>query len=94
MVAQSLPPGQPVTLMLRPHRIRLEPAAADGEGSLRGRIVGMTYLGDLIQYEVDLAGTRVRAEQASGGAGAPRFAGGDEVRVGWAPGDGIVFDQE
>jgi putative spermidine/putrescine transport system ATP-binding protein len=94
MVAQSLPPGQPVTLMLRPHRIRLEPAAANGEGSLHGRIVGMTYLGDLIQYEVDLAGTRVIAEQASGGAGAPRFAGGDEVRVGWAPGDGIVFDQD
>jgi putative spermidine/putrescine transport system ATP-binding protein len=92
LVPQRLPVGKPVNLMLRPHRIRLE--HADGEGFLRGRVAGITYLGDLIQYEVDLGGTRLTAEQASGGLGAVRFAAGDEVRVGWAPDDGMVFEAE
>jgi putative spermidine/putrescine transport system ATP-binding protein len=88
-VAQSLPGGRAVSLMLRPHRVRLD--HADGEGFLRGRVAGITYLGDLIQYEIDLDGARLIAEQASEGAGAVRFTSGDEVRVGWAPGDGMVF---
>ena len=62
--------------------------------TLRGRIVGITYLGDLIQYEVDLDGARLIAEQASGGEGSTRFAAGDEVSVSWAPGDAMVFDRE
>jgi putative spermidine/putrescine transport system ATP-binding protein len=92
LVPERLPVGRPVNLMLRPHRVRLD--HADGEGFLRGRVASITYLGDLIQYEVDLGGTRLTAEQASGGLGAVRFAAGDEVRVGWAPDDGMVFDRE
>jgi putative spermidine/putrescine transport system ATP-binding protein len=92
MISRSLPVGQRASVMVRPHRIRLD--RAGGEGFLRGRVVGITYLGDLIQYEVDLDGMRLIAEQASGGEGTPRFAAGEEVGVGWSPGDSMVFDPE
>jgi putative spermidine/putrescine transport system ATP-binding protein len=92
LVTWSLPVGERVSVMLRPHRVRLD--RATDEDSLRGRVLDITYLGDLIQYEVDLDGARLIAEQASGGEGSTRFAAGDEVRVSWAPGDAIVFNRE
>jgi putative spermidine/putrescine transport system ATP-binding protein len=92
VVKRTLPIGEQVTVMLRPHRVRLDRATA--EDSLPGRIVGITYLGDLIQFEVDLDGARLIAEQASGGEGSARFVAGDKVGVSWAPGDGMVFDRE
>jgi putative spermidine/putrescine transport system ATP-binding protein len=92
VVKRALPVGEHVSMMLRPHRVRLD--RVTGEDSLRGRIVGITYLGDLIQFEVDLDGARLIAEQASGGEGSARLAAGDEVGVSWAPGDGMVFDPE
>jgi putative spermidine/putrescine transport system ATP-binding protein len=92
VVKRALPVGEHVSVMLRPHRVRLD--RVTGEDSLRGRIVGITYLGDLIQFEVDLDGARLIAEQASGGEGSARLAAGDEVGVSWAPGDGMVFDPE
>ena len=76
--------------MVRPHRVRLEPA--NGDSVLRGRVVGLTYLGDLLQYEVDLGGARLIAEQASSGVGAA-FTSGDEVQVSWHPGDGTAFNR-
>ena len=91
-VGQALPVGRTVRVMVRPHRVQI--ARADGEEGLCGRVVEITYLGDLIQYEVDLGGARLIAEQASGGVGAARFASGDEVRIGWAPNDGMVFAAE
>jgi putative spermidine/putrescine transport system ATP-binding protein len=92
LVAQAAPLGRPVSVMVRPHRVRLE--RGPGEDGLRGRVVGITYLGDLIQYEVDLAGARLIAEQASGSAGDATFRSGEEVQVHWHPEDGKVFAQE
>ncbi len=92
LVTQTAPVGKHVSVMVRPHRVRLE-RGADEDG-LRGRVVGLTYLGDLLQYEVDLDGARLIAEQASAGPGSATFTSGEDVQVRWHPNDGTVFDPE
>jgi putative spermidine/putrescine transport system ATP-binding protein len=76
--------------MIRPHRIRLEPST--GNGSVRGRVNGLTYLGDLVQYDVALGETQITIERPSEGGSGKRFERGDEVNLVWDPRDVLVFE--
>jgi len=65
--------GTPVTVAVRPERLRVEPetdvAAADGWTSIRGRIHQGTYLGDQTEYRIttdDLGELIARRQNASG----------------------------
>lgn len=52
---ESLPRGK-YDIMLRPEGVRLSPAGS-GTGHLEGTIIRSTYLGSVMEYEVDLPGT-------------------------------------
>jgi iron(III) transport system ATP-binding protein len=56
--------GQMVQVAIRPENLRLMPAsAADGAGSVPGRVVEATFLGNLVDCHVTLDdGTRVRVQ--------------------------------
>jgi hypothetical protein len=49
-------PGAPATLLLRPERLRLLPAAPPAPGRLAGRVARRTFLGEVVQVDVELAG--------------------------------------
>ena len=67
-ISAPLPPGvvagQAVQVAIRPESLRLIPAsAADGAGSVPGRVVEVTFLGNIIDCHVTLDdGTRVRIQ--------------------------------
>ena len=52
---ESLIPGK-YDIMVRPEGVRLSPAGS-GLGHLKGTVIRSTYLGSLMEYEVDLPGT-------------------------------------
>ncbi|HEU5430938.1 MAG TPA: ABC transporter ATP-binding protein [Thermomicrobiales bacterium] len=91
VVAKPLPPAQKVTLMVRPHRMRMSPPG--GEGGILGSVEGVTYLGDLIQYQISAGGERLMVEQGSRGEQGRRFPVGETVRVSWDPGAALIFDR-
>ena len=60
----------PVEVMIRPHRITLAPdAATSGAGDLRlqGTIARAIFAGDILQYDVDVAGQLFSVELATRG---------------------------
>src|SRR5438093_6115019 len=67
-IGAPVPPGavsgQTVQVAIRPENLRLVPAsAADGAGSVPGRGVGVTFLGNLVDCHVTLDdGTRLRIQ--------------------------------
>jgi iron(III) transport system ATP-binding protein len=67
-ISAALPPGavagQTVQVAIRPESLQLVPAsAADGVGSVPGRVVEVTFLGNIIDCHVTLDdGTRVRIQ--------------------------------
>jgi ABC-type Fe3+/spermidine/putrescine transport system ATPase subunit len=64
--APGVKAGSPVVLFLRPSEVAVVPEAAAGRGeTLRGRVDQVTYLGDKVDYRVDLGGgvaVRVQAD--------------------------------
>jgi iron(III) transport system ATP-binding protein len=71
-IEAPLPPdvlaGQMVQVAIRPESLRLIPAsAADGAGSVPGRVVEVTFLGNIVDCHVTLDdGTRVRIQVEPG----------------------------
>jgi iron(III) transport system ATP-binding protein len=60
VAAGELRPGEAVAISIRPHQIELRPtttspAGGDGENVLRGTVLRASYLGDGVDYQVQLA---------------------------------------
>lgn len=89
-------PNGPVEIMMRPHRVRLaEPGGAEGiageEGNrLDGRLTRVTFVGDLLQYHVDVNGAELIVEAASD-RGRVFRATGAPVSLTWRVEDTLVF---
>ncbi len=90
--AASPSEGSPVTVAVRPERLRLEPAGgngavpSDGWASVPGRVDQGTYLGDQTEYRIKTAtaGELVaRQQNAAGAASGHGFGPGDPVLVRW-----------
>jgi iron(III) transport system ATP-binding protein len=67
VAAGELRPGEAVAISIRPHQVELLPATTwpaggDGENVLRGTVLRASYLGDAVDYQVQLAegGTMLR----------------------------------
>ncbi|WP_246776820.1 ABC transporter ATP-binding protein [Microvirga sp. VF16] len=89
-------PGGKVEIMIRPHRMKLveagsgEDVAADGVNRIAGRLTRVTFIGDLLQYHVDVDGTEIVVEAASDhGRGFRKV--GTPVAVLWRIEDTMVF---
>ncbi|SFI48648.1 putative spermidine/putrescine transport system ATP-binding protein [Bosea sp. OK403] len=83
----------PATMMVRPHRVAIgtdDGARSGTANSLRGHVVRVTYVGDLLQYDVDIGGTSFMVEAATRGIAAA-FRVRDAVRLEWQPADTLVF---
>jgi putative spermidine/putrescine transport system ATP-binding protein len=86
---RPLPRSSPVTLLIRPHRIRL--ASAKSDTGLQGMVRRVTYQGDLVRYEVATAAGTIVVERPTDEIGVS-FQVGDEVSVLWRPQEILVFD--
>jgi iron(III) transport system ATP-binding protein len=67
--------GAKVSVLVRPHEIRLDPAGSAVNGAAPGTVRATTYLGGSTEYIVDLADTQVRVREV----GRPRFSTDDDV---------------
>jgi ABC-type Fe3+/spermidine/putrescine transport system ATPase subunit len=82
VVSADLTPG-PVVLSIRPHQIALAPASAaaqaQGDNVLRARVVRASYLGDTVDYQVQLEDSEIVLRVAS--PVSQRFRPGEAVTV-------------
>jgi ABC-type Fe3+/spermidine/putrescine transport system ATPase subunit len=78
----GLSAGARVLAMIRPEDVEVGPAGTGSRGNgLEGTVVGAVYMGSHVDYQVDVAGVRIRAEAR---AGAP-YREGDRVALGVPP---------
>jgi putative spermidine/putrescine transport system ATP-binding protein len=85
-----------IDVMIRPHRIRLHPLtqapAADGQtNQARGTIRRITFVGDVIQADVQMGDAVLAVETATSQAGYP-FSEGAEVVASWRVDDTLAFE--
>jgi ABC-type Fe3+/spermidine/putrescine transport system ATPase subunit len=82
----SLPSvGSTVTVMIRPERIQLNPTHPT-DNQIGGKLAGTTYVGQLLEVQVDTAIAPLRVVQLSGQA-----IGGDTLTLGWNVTDCVVI---
>lgn len=81
----GLPPG-PVTLCIRPHRMRLDPA-----GPVRGTVEQVAYRGGVTEVTLRAGGATCVAETGQPPAGLAR---GDTLAAGWEPGQAWLIPME
>jgi putative spermidine/putrescine transport system ATP-binding protein len=81
----------PVNIMMRPHRIAIGPVASgEAHHQVTGSIARAVFVGDILQYDVDVAGQIVSVELATRG-GESVLAPGTPVSLSWRPQDVYVF---
>ncbi|MFT3691147.1 ABC transporter ATP-binding protein [Paenirhodobacter sp.] len=85
------------TATVRPHRIALTPDrdrafVPNQTNAVRGRLLRTTYIGDLIQYDLDIGGQELKVEHHTLSAG-PRHQPGEMLLCEWAPADMIVYGE-
>jgi putative spermidine/putrescine transport system ATP-binding protein len=89
-------PGGMVEIMIRPHRMKLveagsgEDVAAEGVNRVAGSLTRVTFIGDLLQYHVDVDGAEIVVEAASDHGRGFRTVG-TPVAVLWRVEDTMVF---
>jgi putative spermidine/putrescine transport system ATP-binding protein len=78
----------PVEVMVRPHRVAL--TQSTGGDGVAGTIMRAIFAGDILQYDVDVAGQTVSVELATRG-GETVLAPGTVVTLSWRPQDVFVY---
>jgi ABC-type Fe3+/spermidine/putrescine transport system ATPase subunit len=77
----SLPPscqtGSEVTLAIRPEHLSLARSPDGNTPTVKGKIVGINYVGDATLFELEVSGAALRVKQP----GAPVFAVGDAATI-------------
>jgi putative spermidine/putrescine transport system ATP-binding protein len=89
------PAGEALLLMVRPHRIRMTPAAAGrpeaaGQNVQLGTVRRVTFVGDALHYEVTMGAETMLVENSTV-SGPQSFALGDAVFLSWNPDDTLTF---
>jgi putative spermidine/putrescine transport system ATP-binding protein len=81
----------PVNIMMRPHRIAIgSGASGKTRYQVAGTIVRAVFVGDILQYDVDVAGQIVAVELSTRG-NESLLAPGTPVSLSWEPHDVYVF---
>jgi len=81
----SRTPGESVSVMVRPEKVRLQPSGSDS--GLPGTVQSQIYLGESTRWIIRLAdGTDIHVVEQNREAALPaRFGAGDDVTVAWEP---------
>jgi len=87
---QALRPGQVCTLMVRPEKIALGPAAADASDGLAGAVEAVVYVGEFTRYQVRVAPDVVIGVKTANTHAVFRAKPGDPVRLRWAASDAYL----
>jgi ABC-type Fe3+/spermidine/putrescine transport system ATPase subunit len=87
--------GEALLLMVRPHRIRMTPVAAErpeaaGQNLQPGTVRRVIFVGDALHYEVTM-GAETMLVESSTVSGPQAFALGDAVFLSWSPDDTLTF---
>jgi putative spermidine/putrescine transport system ATP-binding protein len=81
----------PVDIMMRPHRIGIgEVPSGQTRYRVEGTIARTVFVGDILQYDIDVAGQIVTVELSTRGSES-LLAPGTPVSLSWAPHDVYVF---
>jgi spermidine/putrescine transport system ATP-binding protein len=90
--AEGVAKDDVVSVAIRPEKILPAEGAASLENRVTGTLVRLTYLGDLLQYHVLLAGgvEVVCQRQNEPGTGGPRWAVGEPVELAWPAASALV----
>ena len=86
--------GSTRTLLVRPHRLRVdvEPHQRDeGDGRLVGVIRELGYTGNALSFGVQMDGAMARAEMNASGARTPLK--GDAAHLSWKPDDALILPE-
>jgi putative spermidine/putrescine transport system ATP-binding protein len=92
----SVRPGK-AKVAIRPHRINLTPhrdraLLSTSTNSAEGRVLRATYVGDIVQYDIDIGGPTLQVETPTHGRGLA-VAVGDKLLCEWLPDDMLVFER-
>ena len=85
--------GDPVSVAIRPERVRLSAIDAPG-GQTLGHVERLLFVGDTSRYWVALAGGGVIQASVQNSDSARTWREGDEVHVSWNPGSVRVLAQD
>ncbi|TSI17064.1 ABC transporter ATP-binding protein [Brevibacterium aurantiacum] len=93
--ASTLSVGDKVRAAIRPERMRVAPAGTDGlaANSARGRVLSVSFLGDVIQYML-VAGDNDELLARVPAAGNEVLSADAEVDLSWNADDVAVYDYE
>src|SRR5262245_29769461 len=92
--SEDVEPGSEAALVLRAESISLlpaggsAPARGNGRASLRGRVADVRFVGAMVHYRVDVAGTRLHAIESSEGS---LLQEGSAVDVSWRTEEALVL---
>lgn len=80
---------------IRPHRVNLTPSrdrslVSIATNSTHGKVVRVTYIGDVVQYDIDIGGNILKTETHTASAG-HSFQTGEKLLCEWKPQDMLVF---
>jgi ABC-type Fe3+/spermidine/putrescine transport system ATPase subunit len=85
----TLAPGAAVTVVVRPQKLSVGPAATSNR--LSGRVISTSYLGSSAIYEIDIGGdATIRANTPINGKAARE---GEAIDVGFNPADCVLLDE-
>jgi spermidine/putrescine ABC transporter ATP-binding subunit len=85
----SIAPGQTVTLMIRPERLQVN-AVTPSENQVSGKTAGVTYIGQLLESQVETAIGKLTVTQL-GGAQLDRSPTGEPQTLSWNISDCLIL---
>ncbi len=80
--------GQAIEISIRPESVSIGGPGQGGPAAIEGRVEQSAYLGANVQYQIRSQGGLLLSVVAP--KGSRRFVAGDDVEVGWSPGDALV----
>jgi len=84
-----------VAYALRPERIDIAPAGQGaGANRVSGRVRGLTYLGAVLKYDVDVPGLGSIEVDVDGWRGGPALPEGAEVELSWSDAAQVKLEQD
>jgi len=75
--------GQPVTLAIRPEKIRLDASAGKPDNLFQGTVDNVVYLGEIVKYVVTMSSGECIAAKSTNVTVGLQYKKGDQIDLGW-----------